>query len=1453
MKKRLLSAALALAMVLTLLPVSAFAATGDPPSGYGASIRYLTRAANPNNASVTDDGWYEVQGSGTAATYSLVSTGVVTNISTWTNGSNGKWYANVNEALADGASNIKLIEDVSDNTQISPIRNITIDLNGKAWTAANGIVVYYNYANASGTAVVNPANTLKIQDISATRGTANLGTVGIQIAPGAGRGSGKNMTVTLDNVSVTGKIEMNHAGSGSVVVTNSTCGDITLIGIPAANGTTTTGGSVTVTGSKSVAGNIKLGQMTGGGYTISGGKVNVNNFARTGWIAINSTNSADIDVTNANSGGITIQGYSSTLNVTSSRVAGNISVFGHDSTLASSLQNSQAPKVTITGIGTTVTGSIDKAGPSAEALLKAYEVEILNNAAVTGAVTLDHANITVNGGSVGGKTSLKIGKLTLGAANQTTMPTTMGDITLGAMSVDYNGAAQTYGAVAMTVPGTNVTTGAIAEETGNVMNISVTIPANYNNKFKSLTVTDATKWAKETVSGGKWTNALKYSDGLLNSNLLYHLTDTRDTGFTHSYWQSGQINELVAKYVDKTTTVETVDINSGTGKLTLKVGDPATVPNPGIPPVGGTLPTGTAKTVFEVSFGPNATTFQLPSMVGGNSVKEWTSTGRSPVPGGGAVALAGTDQVTYTADSLGYQITKVNDVEIADRTANPTATATLSGNTISLSGAVWAVGNTATIDLKIKTDAKDIKVQVAWNPSTNALTFMEGNPTLSAETNGSMIFVDGMTAIQLTVNNTKYTLKNAGLRKEASLLTVQGNTNVSLGGMTTTVNIADSIMNKTAREQLAKDLTALAGADGVVDFSGSPAVLERLGAVLAGIDNKQVESWLRTARQQAYRKQHNNQNPTQEAQLLTTGYNTVAAVLYMNVNITSFGNQANGGMLTATMTPYLRVEVQHDDPATWEKDNPPIIVRQPASLGRLTGEVGEVKISLPTVSTGFTPAGYAAQNNTYVYPVAEDNTSKLYGFTVTHAAASGDGLGTIVINGIPAPISMKDDKGKAIDPVVGYNTLQAAVDDAKNGYVVEVGPSMTGTQSIEMRGTARTIYIDTDGNAIIKCATNGVIVVEKVNGHNYSVQLTRDNIVKPTEKSVTISTVAAANGSAGLSASKANPGETITVTTSPKAGYGTSGLTIRTNTGSTVAYTSTATNRYTFKVPEGVTSITVTPAFAVNGDVAINVASTANGSASTNATGGKVKGGTTVTVTTRPVSGYATAGVTAVTNTGSSVSVSRIAENTYTFVAPTNATSVTVTPSFTASAHPFIDVAPSHWANNAVGFVYRNGLMKGAGSSVIFAGTTNISRADLVLILYRLSGEPYSSTYSKFNDVAPTAYYAAAVNWASTNNIVTGGTGNNFYPKTDISRQDLASILYRYNNYRRGSSSGSSSLAGFVDSGLVSSYAVAPMQWAVGNGVVNGSGNSLMPRGTASRYEAAQMLMNYCQRFLNMR
>ena len=148
---------------------------------------------------------------------------------------------------------------------------------------------------------------------------------------------------------------------------------------------------------------------------------------------------------------------------------------------------------------------------------------------------------------------------------------------------------------------------------------------------------------------------------------------------------------------------------------------------------------------------------------------------------------------------------------------------------------------------------------------------------------------------------------------------------------------------------------------------------------------------------------------------------------------------------------------------------------------------------------------------------------------------------------------------------------------------------------------------------------------------------------------------------------------------------------------------------------------------------------------------------------------------------------------------------------------------------------------------------TRRARAQIVLILYRLSGSPSVSGVTKFSDVPANQWYSAAVAWASNNNIVNGRSNSIFDPGTAVTRQELAAILYRYNNYRGLSNGNLSNLSQFTDRGYVQSYAKEAMQWAVGNGIISGTTNTtLSPNGTAIRYQAAAMLTRYCQNFLKM-
>ena len=159
-----------------------------------------------------------------------------------------------------------------------------------------------------------------------------------------------------------------------------------------------------------------------------------------------------------------------------------------------------------------------------------------------------------------------------------------------------------------------------------------------------------------------------------------------------------------------------------------------------------------------------------------------------------------------------------------------------------------------------------------------------------------------------------------------------------------------------------------------------------------------------------------------------------------------------------------------------------------------------------------------------------------------------------------------------------------------------------------------------------------------------------------------------------------------------------------------------------------------------------------------------------------------------------------------------------------------------------------NGLMNGTGSAT-FAPYTELSRGMLVTILWRMEEQPVVNYAMTFEDVAADAYYAEAIRWAAANEVVTGHSSSVFGPDEAITREQLAAILYRYAQYQGMEAiTLEENLGGFADSGSISAYAVTAMNWAVGQGVINGNGsNMLSPTGTATRAEAAQMLMNYQQ------
>ncbi len=178
---------------------------------------------------------------------------------------------------------------------------------------------------------------------------------------------------------------------------------------------------------------------------------------------------------------------------------------------------------------------------------------------------------------------------------------------------------------------------------------------------------------------------------------------------------------------------------------------------------------------------------------------------------------------------------------------------------------------------------------------------------------------------------------------------------------------------------------------------------------------------------------------------------------------------------------------------------------------------------------------------------------------------------------------------------------------------------------------------------------------------------------------------------------------------------------------------------------------------------------------------------------------------------------------------------------------PFIDVNANDWFYGDVEYVYTKGIMSGTGAT-IFDPNSQLTRGMIVTILYRMEKEPAVSGASKFTDVDIALWYGKAVVWAADNGIVTGYSDTAFGPNDPVTREQLAAILYRYAVYRGMTAvTLEDNLGGFADADQISSYAISAMNWAVGKGLINGSGSTLAPKAQATRAQVAAIIHRYLE------
>ncbi len=177
---------------------------------------------------------------------------------------------------------------------------------------------------------------------------------------------------------------------------------------------------------------------------------------------------------------------------------------------------------------------------------------------------------------------------------------------------------------------------------------------------------------------------------------------------------------------------------------------------------------------------------------------------------------------------------------------------------------------------------------------------------------------------------------------------------------------------------------------------------------------------------------------------------------------------------------------------------------------------------------------------------------------------------------------------------------------------------------------------------------------------------------------------------------------------------------------------------------------------------------------------------------------------------------------------------------------PFTDVQAGVWYADAVKYVFEQGLMSGI-SAQQFGPDSTVTRGQVVTILWRLAGSPTVSGKT-FTDVSASVWYADAVAWASANGVVSGYESGLFGPEDQVTREQLAAILYRYALISGKDTEKTADLSGYTDSVTISTWAPQAVKWAVGSGLISGTGaTTLSPRGTATRAQIAVILQNYCK------
>ena len=537
------------------------------------------------------------------------------------------------------------------------------------------------------------------------------------------------------------------------------------------------------------------------------------------------------------------------------------------------------------------------------------------------------------------------------------------------------------------------------------------------------------------------------------------------------------------------------------------------------------------------------------------------------------------------------------------------------------------------------------------------------------------------------------------------------------------------------------------------------------------------------------------------------------------------------------------------------------------SGGNLTGDPGGTVISAPTIGTQ--PASQTVtKGNTATFSVAAtgeklsyqwqrstDNGQSWTDISEAKAATYNTAATTTSMNGYQYRCVVSNSAGSVTsdaatltvsEPAPITYTINADVTPSGAGTATANKTTAAAGDTVTLTATANPGYRFTSWTSV----GGGTFANSSSANTTFTMPSGDVTVTANFVQVYTVTVSSTAGGTATADKTTAAEGETVTLTATPDSGYHFDGW--RVVSGSVTIQD----NKFTMPAE----NVEIQAIFDRNSSGGGDSDPTYSITLPSRVTGGELKlsrryaeKGETVTLTAIPDEGYELDTLTVTDSKGKEIDLTHKGGNEYTFKMPAGRVEIEVSFREIAVELPFMDVAENAWYEDAAAYVYEHGLMAGT-SATTFAPDVTTSRAMIATILWRMAGSPVVNYAMNYTDVAQGQWCSEAIRWATSEGIV-GGYGNGLFGTNDpITREQFAAMLYRFAQEQGYDVSigENTNILSYTDVADLSEYAISAMQWAVGAGIINGTGDgsTLSPQGQATRAQAAVMLMRFCEEYV---